>query len=250
MKRYFFEIAYDGGVFFGWQIQPNQVSVQQTIEEVLTKLNSQQSVSIVGCGRTDTGVHANSYIFHADLKSVSSAEQLQLKMNRMLPVSIAVKKIWEVNNDLHARFSATKRTYHYFIHTKKDPFKQAYSTYFPLEVDLDKMNEAAGCLTGIHDFTTFSKTNTDVKTHICEVFKAKWRRTEDGYFFEYTANRFLRNMVRATVGTLLEVGLGKLTPEEFKTVFQSLDRSQCAGSAPAQGLYLWNVEYQPDSHES
>lgn len=242
MKRYFFEISYDGGAFFGWQIQPNQISVQQTIEEVLTKLNSQSPVSIVGCGRTDTGVHAESYIFHADLEHVPT--DLIYKMNKMLPTSVAVKQMWEVSPDLHARFSAVKRTYRYFVHTNKNPFKQAYSTYFPAKLDVEKMNEAAEYLIGTHDFTTFSKTNTDVKTHICEVFEAKWMATEDGYCFEYTANRFLRNMVRATVGTLFEVGLGKLSVIEFSEIFSSSDRSRCAGSAAPQGLYLWEIEYR------
>lgn len=243
MKRYFFEIAYDGGAFFGWQIQPKQVSVQETIEQALTKLNSRQPVAIVGCGRTDTGVHASSYIFHADLDGIESAEQLQYKLNKMLPATISILQIREVDPELHARFSAVKRTYRYYIHTLKNPFKHAYSTYFPSELNVGKMNEAARELIGTHDFTTFSKTNTDVKTHMCEVFHAHWESTENGYVFEYTANRFLRNMVRATVGTLLEVGVGKMTPEEFKNIFHSLDRSKCAGSAPAQGLYLSNVEY-------
>lgn len=243
MKRYFFEISYDGGAYFGWQIQPNQVSVQQTIEKVLTKLNSQRAVSVVGCGRTDTGVHAYRYVFHADLNEVQSGEQLRYKMNKMLPESIAVKSIREVGQDMHARFSATKRTYRYFIHREKNPFRHNYSTYFPLELDIDQMNEAAKCLIGSHDFTTFSKTNTDVKTHICEVVHARWEKTEEGYVFEYTANRFLRNMVRATVGTLFDVGTGKITISEFEDIFKSLDRSRCAGSAPPQGLYLWDIDY-------
>lgn len=243
MKRYFFEIAYDGGAFFGWQIQPKQISVQETIEHALTQLNSRKPVAIVGCGRTDTGVHASSYIFHANLDAVASVEQLQYKLNKMLPATIAIHQIREVDPELHARFSAVKRTYRYYIHTRKNPFKHAYSTYFPSELNVEKMNKATRSLIGTHDFTTFSKTNTDVKTHVCEVFHAQWETTEDGYVFEYTANRFLRNMVRATVGTLLEVGLEKITPEEFKGIFESLDRSKCAGSAPAQGLYLCGVEY-------
>lgn len=243
MSRYFFEIAYDGGEYFGWQIQPNQVSVQQTIEEALTRLNSNNSISIVGCGRTDTGVHAESYVFHADISLSSSSEELRYKLNKMLPSSIAIKKIWEVENTLHARFSARKRTYKYFIHTTKNPFKHHFSTYYTLELDIAKMNEAAVLLLGNHDFTTFSKTNTDVKHHFCEVFEAKWTETTDGYCFEYTANRFLRNMVRATVGTLLGVGTGKMTIDEFHAIFKSLDRSQCGSSAPPQGLYLWKIEY-------
>lgn len=243
MKRYFFEISYDGGAFFGWQIQPKEVSVQQTIEGVLTRLNSLKRVCIVGCGRTDTGVHAHKYIFHADLAEIDSYEQLQYKMNKMLPTSVSVNRIWEVNPDLHARFNAVKRTYKYFIHTKKNPFRKAYSTYLTFDLNVDRMNEAAKCLIGSNDFTTFSKANTDVRTHICEVFKAEWTKAEDGYCFEYTANRFLRNMVRATVGTLLEVGTEKISVEEFEMIFHSLDRSRCAGSAPAQGLHLWDVTY-------
>ncbi len=243
MKRYFFEIAYNGNEFFGWQIQPNASSVQQTIEDALTKLNALKPVSIVGCGRTDTGVHASSYIFHVDLIESSSLDQLKYKLNKILPNSIAIKSIWEVSQDMHARFSAIKRTYRYFIHQEKDPFRDLFSTYYPLTVDIDKMNRAANHLIGIHDFTTFSKTNTDVKTHICEVFTAKWHKTVDGLFFEYTANRFLRNMVRATVGTLIDVGKGKISEEDFLTIFHSLDRSKCGSSAPPQGLFLYKIDY-------
>lgn len=242
MKRYFFEISYDGAAFNGWQIQPKEVSVQQTIEGVLTKLNRLTPVAIVGCGRTDTGVHASSYIFHADLDEILFSE-LKYKMNKMLPSTIAVHRIWEVPGDLHARFSATKRMYHYFIHTDKNPFKHNYSTYYPFDLDVEAMNEAALCLLGVHDFTTFSKLNSDVKTYICTVYEAKWYKSEGGYRFEYQANRFLRNMVRATVGTLLDVGTGKITPHQFEAIFKSLDRKKCAGSAPAQGLYLSKVEY-------
>ncbi|HLU86936.1 MAG TPA: tRNA pseudouridine(38-40) synthase TruA [Taishania sp.] len=243
MKRYFFEISYDGGAFYGWQVQPKQITVQQTIEDALTKLNSLCKVEIVGCGRTDTGVHAYNYVFHADLDLKMTCEEFVYKLNKMLPTTIAVHKMFEVADDLHARFSATKRTYRYFIHRTKNPFKHQYSTYFPFELDLEKMNQAASFLIGNHDFTTFSKTNTDVKTHLCDVFEAKFYDTEDGYYFEYTANRFLRNMVRATVGTLLEVGLHKISVEEFVAIFKSLDRSKCASSAPPQGLYLYTIEY-------
>lgn len=243
MKRYFFEVAYDGGAFFGWQVQIGQSSVQQTIENALTKLNSNIHVPIVGCGRTDAGVHAKCSTFHADLELKIDLDKLQYRLNKILPSSISILRIKEVDGELHARFSATKRTYRYFIHTQKNPFKHNYSTYLPGVLNLEKMNEACQLLLGTHDFTTFSKANTDVKTHICTVFKAEWSTTEDGYVFEYAANRFLRNMVRATVGTLLLVGQEKITIEAFKNIFESLDRSQCASSAPAQGLYLWQVEY-------
>lgn len=243
MIRYFFEIAYDGGAFFGWQIQPKQTSVQETIEQALTKLNSNKPIAIVGCGRTDTGVHAHRYIFHADYEQAIDVEQLKYKLNKMLPSTISVFAINEVEDSLHARFSAVRRTYRYFVHKEKNPFKHAYSTYLPLDLDLEKMNEAAKNLLGHHDFTTFSKANTDVKTHLCEVFEATWSETEDGYVFEYTANRFLRNMVRATVGTLFDVGTGKYTPEQFKKIFLSQDRSKSSGSAAPQGLYLWKIIY-------
>jgi tRNA pseudouridine38-40 synthase len=243
VKRYFFEVAYDGGMFCGWQVQPQQETVQQTIEYALTKLNSNIHVPIVGCGRTDTGVHAKSSIFHADLELKISLDLLHFRLNKILPYSISILAIKEVESDMHARFSAKKRTYRYFIHTQKNPFKQKYSTLLPGDLNLEKMNEACQLLLGTHDFTTFSKAKTDVKTHICTVVKAHWSTTEDGYVFEYAANRFLRNMVRATVGTLLLVGQEKISIEEFKNIFESMDRSQCASSAPAQGLYLWQVEY-------
>ncbi len=243
MRRYFFEISYDGSAFFGWQIQPNEPSVQETIERALTKLNGNKAVSIVGCGRTDTGVHAHSYVFHVDFLQEIDTEQWVYKLNKMLPTTIAAKNCWEISTDIHARFSAVKRTYRYYIHFEKDPFKHAFSTYIPQELAIHQMNEASKCLLGIHDFTTFSKTNTDVKTHLCEVFEACWKQDEKGWYFEYSANRFLRNMVRATVGTLFAVGSGKISIEKFQQIFNSTDRSQCLGSAAPQGLHLWSVEY-------
>lgn len=244
IKRYFFECAYDGGQYFGWQIQPKQISVQETIEKYMTRLNSNQPVSIVGCGRTDTGVHAHSSIFHVDLDIAINVSEWVYKLNKMLPASISIKKGWEVTLDDHARFTAKRRTYRYYIHQNKSPFKHAYSTFFPNKLDFGRMNEAALHLIGTHDFTTFSKTNTDVKTHICEVFGAQWvQLNEEEAYFEYSANRFLRNMVRATVGTLFEVGLGKISPEQFKSILHAQDRKQSAGSAAAQGLYLWGIEY-------
>lgn len=243
MKRLFFEISYDGTDFYGWQIQTNQNSIQGEIQQALTKLNSNQLIEIVGCGRTDAGVHAYRSVFHADFEKIpiSDYQQFTYTINKMLPHSIAVHRIYEETK--HARFDAIRRTYRYYIHQQKNPFKERFSSYFNLELDVDKMNQAALCLIGIHDFTTFSKANTDVKTHICEVFEAKWHRTEDGYYFEFSANRFLRNMVRATVGTLFQVGLNKVTIAEFQNVLKAQDRSKSAASAPANGLSLWRVEY-------
>ena len=244
MRRYFFECSYNGGAFYGWQIQPKQISVQETIQKYMTRLNSNQPVVIVGCGRTDAGVHAHSSIFHIDFDREIDLSEWIYKLNKMLPTTISIKEGYEVTLDDHARFTAKKRTYRYFIHKTKTPFKHAYSTLYPYPLDFEAMNIAASFLIGTHDFTTFSKANTDVKTHICEVFGAKWIQVnEEEAYFEYTANRFLRNMVRATVGTLYEVGLGKITPSEFKEILQSQDRTKCGGSAAAQGLFLWKVEY-------
>lgn len=244
MFTYYFEVAFDGTDFFGWQNQPKQISVQETIEKVLSKLHGNQEIKIVGCGRTDTGVHAKSYVFHAQLSEVTSLEQLKHKMNKMLPSSIVINEIKQVDDDFHARYSARWRTYRYFIHLKKDPFKVRHSTYLHQQPDFVKMNLACEFLIGNHDFTTFSKVNSDVKSHDCEVKNAKWITDgNDEVYFEITANRFLRNMVRATVGTLLDVGYGKITPEEFKLFLNAKDRRKSSASAPAEGLFLWGVEY-------
>lgn len=242
--RYFITLSYDGTDFFGWQTQPKQISVQETIESALSKLYSNEPIKVVGCGRTDSGVHAKSYTLHVDLPHLHSEEELIFKLNCMLPSSVAIHSVQEVNAEKHARFDAKWRTYRYFIHTTKDPFKTQHSTYFHHALNFELMNQAAKSLIGQHDFTSFSKVNTDVKTHICKVSKAEWvQLSETDYYFEYTANRFLRNMVRATVGTLFDVGIGKISLEEFTSIFNSLDRSKASGSADAQGLFLWEVEY-------
>lgn len=242
--RYFLNLSYDGTDFFGWQSQPRQISVQETLEVALSKLYSNEPIKVVGCGRTDSGVHAKSYTLHVDLPHLNSEEELIFKMNRILPSSVAIHSMEEVDSEKHARFDAKRRTYRYFIHINKDPFKVKHSTYFHHDLDFDAMNKAAECLIGEYDFTTFSKVNTDVKTHVCDVTKAKWNQlSETEFYFEYTANRFLRNMVRATVGTLFAVGTGKISVEEFNSIFKSQDRSKALGSADAQGLFLWEVEY-------
>lgn len=244
MKRYFFEISYDGTDYFGWQIQPKQLSVQALVQSCLSRLHSNKKIEIVGCGRTDTGVHAHHYVFHVDVPEIESCEQLLFKLNRMLPESISVQRIYPVPSDLHARFDAKWRTYRYFVHTKKNPFKSRFSTYFPQPLNFELMNEAAQLLIGTHDFTTLSKAHTDVKTHICEVSRARWEATSDeDYYFEITANRFLRNMVRATVGTLFDVGTAKLSPVEFDERIQAKDRSLASGSAAPNGLFLWDISY-------
>ena len=243
MKRYFLQLAYDGSQFFGWQIQPKQISVQETIEKCLSKLHSNENVKITGCGRTDTGVHARDYFAHADLPETNT-EQLVFKLNKMLPDSIAIKSVFEVEPDKHARFDATERVYRYFVHTQKDPFLAGRSLLVNQPLNFDAMNKAAEKMIGKKDFTSFSKLHTDVKTNICDVRSAKWVQTsESTYYFEISADRFLRNMVRATVGTLLDVGMSKLQPEDIDRILADKDRQAASKSAAAPGLFLWEIKY-------
>lgn len=243
IKRYFFEISYKGTDYFGWQRQPKQISIQEEIEDTLSKIYSNTKIPILGCGRTDTGVHAMHYIFHVDLEEVSEQEQFVFKMNRMLPNSIVVHSMQEVEIEKHARFDATKRTYRYFIHKKKDAFINDTSWHFPQELDLVKMNEAANYLIGQQDFTSLSKIHTDVKTNICTIYKAEWVIEENIIYFEIAADRFLRNMVRATVGTLIDIGTGKIEVSEIINILAAKDRQAASSSVPAHGLFLWKVEY-------
>jgi len=244
MQRYFLELAYDGTDYFGWQRQPNDISVQQVIEEQLSKLHSNTSIKVMGCGRTDTGVHAHHFILHCDLPKVENSVLFLNKLNKMLPSSIAVHNLIEVEEDKHARFDATSRTYRYFVNKEKNPFKADYSWNLKRSLNLKKMNEASKVLLGEQDFTSLSKKNTDVKTNICTVTKAEWIVQEEGsIYFEITANRFLRNMVRATVGTLVDIGLNKLQKEDLIQILEQKDRRAASISAPAHGLFLWKVEY-------
>jgi tRNA pseudouridine38-40 synthase len=243
LQRYFIELSYDGTDFYGWQKQPEDISVQEVIEAQLTKLHSNRPISVVGCGRTDTGVHASHYILHVDIPTVQDLKNFQFKLNRMLPASIAIHDVFPVSNDWHARFSATSRTYRYFLHQKKDPFVASKSWYFPQELNLQAMNDAAKLLLGTQDFTSLSKLHTDVKTNICTVTKAEWKYDGESLYFEISADRFLRNMVRATVGTLIEVGLGKIQPDTITNILEAKDRGAAATSVPPQGLFLWQIAY-------
>jgi tRNA pseudouridine38-40 synthase len=245
VKRIAVKIAYRGTTFHGWQRQPKEISVQEILEESLFKLfGKKEKYPIVGCGRTDTGVHASEYYFHVDLPSDANLADLDYKLNRMVGSEIVIKEVKEVAPDWHARFDATKRTYRYFIHREKDPFITDESVYIPGPLDFEKMNEACPYLLGKQDFTSLSKLHTDVKTNICTVTEAKWvQMNETRYYFEISADRFLRNMVRATVGTLLEIGQGKMPPSEMKVILEKMDRSAAAMSAPGQGLFLCGVEY-------
>lgn len=242
--RYFIELSYKGTDFFGWQRQPNHISIQETIEVSLTKINSNQKVSVVGCGRTDTGVHAHHYILHVDLEEIEDIEKFKFKLNCMLPESISISNIIVVDDDKHARFHATARTYRYYIHKRKNPFLQDRSWFYGQNLDFDAMNKAAKTLIGKQDFTSLSKLHTDVKTNICDVSSAKWVQVDnESCYFEITADRFLRNMVRATVGTLVDVGVGKFKISDMRRILDEQDRQSASTSAPAQGLFLWKITY-------
>lgn len=243
MQRTFIEIQYDGTPFSGWQIQPNGITVQETIEKVLTAFNSNKPIQIVGCGRTDAGVHASYFIFHFDKPVHWNNKDLVYKMNKMLPNAIVVKKCMAVIPEAHARFDATERAYDYFIHYNKSPFINLYSTYYPFELDIVAMNQAAQFLIGTQDFECFSKVHTDVKTFICTITYAEWKTTEHGIVFTIRANRFLRNMVRAVVGTLLEIGRGNQPPDFVRSVIKSKSRAEAGESVPACGLFLSDVKY-------
>ncbi|OIQ35896.1 MAG: tRNA pseudouridine(38-40) synthase TruA [Crocinitomix sp. MedPE-SWsnd] len=243
MGRVFIKLAYKGTNFFGWQIQPNEPTVQAEIERVLTQLNGNNEVKITGCGRTDTGVHASDYYAHCDIPFEVSNEKLKFKLNSMLSKDIVVHDILGVEKDAHARFDAEKRTYHYFIHQNKDPFIQNVSWERHGELDVSKMNEACLSLLKHEDFECFSKVKTEVNNFNCNVTNAGWVKSDKGYIFTITANRFLRNMVRAIVGTMVEIGEGKLSNEEFEKILDSKNRSEAGQSVPARGLFLAKIDY-------
>ena len=290
-KRYFIRFSYDGTAYHGWQIQPNSVSVQETLQGALSTL-LRREVEVVGAGRTDAGVHARMMVAHFDwpsqqensqlsarlcrsacprtlnsltgsaaslveelstpnsqlstFNSQLNCSQLVYKLNKLLPPDIAVQEVYPVAADLHARFSATSRTYHYFIHLAKSPFLRPYSWYVYTTLDFSRMNEAARLLLDYEDFTSFSKTHTDAKTNLCRVTHAVWEETEDGgWRFTITANRFLRNMVRAIVGTLVEVGRGRMTIDEFRQVIESRNRCVAGESVPGHALFLVDIQYPP-----
>lgn len=240
--RYFLELAYNGKNYFGYQIQPNQISVQEVIEDRLSKILRKQ-ISIVAAGRTDAGVHAKKMFVHFDYEENLSGELIK-KLNAFLPKDIAIYRLFLMDEEAHARFDATSRSYNYFISPFKDPFSFESAWIFNRELNLDKMNEAAKLLIKKGDFGSFAKLHTDVKTNICDVREAFWRKNENNQLvFQITADRFLRNMVRAIVGTLVEVGLGKISIQEFNDIIEQKNRSSAGASAPASGLYLVDVQY-------
>ena len=240
-KRFFLEFSYAGTAYHGWQRQPNALSVQEVMEEALALLLKQQT-PLTAAGRTDTGVHAKQMFAHFDADT-TDLEQLIFRLNQFLPNDIAVIRIREVKPRAHARFDALSRTYEYHLNNFKSPFVQgmSYGLYQPL--DVEQMNKAASILLEYEDFECFSKAHTDVKTFLCTISKAVWEKSETGLVFTITANRFLRNMVRAIVGTLIEIGLDKKNIQAGHTVIESKNRSLAGYSVPAEGLFLTHIEY-------
>ncbi len=242
--RYFIELQYDGGAYCGWQRQPEQPTVQGTIEDAISKL-LRKPTEIVGAGRTDTGVNASFYISHFDTTEEIDCGQIVYKLNAMLPHDIAIKRIYRVADDLHARFDAKEREYTYLISPVKSPFRRHSAWICYYQLDIEKMNEAAKVLLTTSDFTTFAKLNSNNKTNICRVTHAEWVVESDGTLrFTIRADRFLRNMVRSIVGTLVDVGRGRYSVEEFAEIVASCDLSKASGGAPPQGLFLSNVKYK------
>tara|TARA_B100001146_G_scaffold209472_1_gene206484 strand:- start:44082 stop:44840 length:759 start_codon:yes stop_codon:yes gene_type:complete len=240
--RYFFDISYHGKHYHGWQIQPDAISVQQVVQEILSTY-FRTPINIIGAGRTDTGVHARQLFFHVDIEAVFEQEETRFKLNRFLPKDISIQQILPVTSEAHARFDATARTYEYWITLEKDPFRQELTWHLQRTPDINLMNQAAEALLSHEDFECFSRSNTDVKTFLCDIREAQWEQQDKLLVFTITADRFLRNMVRAIVGTLVDVGLQKRSIEDFRRILASKDRSQAGASAPAQGLFLTQVQY-------
>lgn len=248
-------MAYDGSGFSGWQIQPEGRTVQQEVMNALSTLLKQE-VAVTGAGRTDAGVHASCFIAHFDVDRSGSGrtegstsvpdpsgEKFVFKLNRFLPPDIVVYRIFEVPDELHARYSATYRTYHYHLASSKPLFNRNYAHYVYGKLHTEAIDRCCGVILETGDFTSFARLHSDVKTNLCRVTHAEWRKVEQGYLFEITADRFLRNMVRSITGTLLEVGLGKLDLEGFKKIIEAKDRSKAGPSLPAQGLFLVDIGY-------
>ena len=248
MMRYFILLSYDGTNFHGWQAQKNAISIQKIISDALSMM-LRENISLTGCGRTDTGVHAREYYAHVNLEkdlSKAQAEKLVFKLNSYLGKDMALQKIFPVRPDAHARFSASLRTYKYYITLVKDPFLVNQSFYHYGPVDIELMNRGADLIMKYSDFTSFSKVDSDTKTKICKVNEARWERSGNLLVFTISADRFLRNMVRAIAGTLLDLGTGKMNLRELKLVIEAKNRSDAGDSVPACGLFLHQVNYPED----
>jgi tRNA pseudouridine38-40 synthase len=241
--RYFVTFAYDGSRYHGWQIQPNGDSVQQQLQRGLSLL-LRCDIIVTGAGRTDAGVHARMMVAHFDYQGEIDGRQLAYKLNKLLPRDIAVERVERVDDDLHARFSATSRMYRYYLHTQKNPFLSNTSCEIHYHLDFNKMNEAARVLMEYDDFGAFCKAHADVKTTLCDVTVAEWHQTSPTtWYFEIRANRFLRNMVRAVVGTLIEVGRGRVTIDDFRKIVEGKKRTEAGESMPAHALFLEDITY-------
>lgn len=244
--RYFASISFDGKNYKGWQIQTNAPSVQQLIEERFSTILD-QAVKVTGTGRTDTGVHAKNFVFHFELnKPAVDIKKLIYRLNTYLPKDIVLHKMWNVPGTAHARFDALLRTYEYHLHIEKDPFLNGLSYYLYYTPDLDIMNEAARILTGYKDFTSFCKLHSDNKTKLCNIKSAEWVKKGHRYIFTICADRFLRNMVRAITGTMLEIGRHKISINEFRGIIEKKDRNAAGPSVPPEGLYFTRVTYPDD----
>lgn len=241
--RYFIQISYKGTNYVGWQFQPNGLSIQESLEKALS-LILRDEIKVTGAGRTDAGVHASFFIAHFDsIIDIRDIKKVIYSLNNYLSNDIAIQDIRRVNDDAHARFDALSRTYNYRVSTAKNPFEFDFSYYLKFKPDIELMNKATKILFEFKDFTSFSKLHTDVKTNNCKIEIAEWKQEGDILIFVIKADRFLRNMVRAIVGTLLDVGNGKISLEEFRTIIKLKDRSEAGFSVPAQGLYLVVIEY-------
>lgn len=240
--RYFIHLSYFGKNYHGWQSQPNAISVQQELTRALSILLG-EAIEIVGAGRTDSGVHAKEMYAHFDYTKEIDSENIVKRLNSFLPKDIAVFSVFKVAKEAHARFDATKRTYEYKIHLQKDAFKNDFSWFFHTKIDIEQMNKACEILFDYIDFQCFSKSNTDVFTYNCKISEAYWIKQENDLLFTITADRFLRNMVRAIVGTLIGVGQHKISLEDFEEIIKSKNRAKAGFSVPAHGLYLTKVTY-------
>lgn len=243
-KRYFVELSYDGTSYHGWQTQPNGITVQECLDKALSVYFRQEIVSL-GCGRTDAGVHATQFFAHFDVAELPSAKVFAsvTSLNSLLPYTIAIKRVFEVADEAHARFDATMRAYRYYLHFEKDPFKIDRSWLYKGQLNVAAMNSAAQLLLGFTDFSCFSKSKTQTFTNNCKISEAQFEKVEGGLVFHIKADRFLRNMVRAIVGTLILVGKGDLKPEDVADIVASKNRSNAGQSVPACGLYLVKIAY-------
>lgn len=245
MMRYFIELAYNGKKYHGWQTQPDTITVQGVLEKTLSIL-LREKVQVMGAGRTDAGVHAKQLFAHFDFDEIVAISDLHFKLNSFLPKDISIQNIFQVNEDAHARFNAIEREYEYLITFKKNPFLEDFAYLIHQHPNIDLMNKAANVLLDYKDFQCFSRSKSDVKTYYCDVKKAFWKMENSQLVFTIKADRFLRNMVRAIVGTLLDIGFKKISLEDFHEIIKNKNRSKAGTSAPAKGLYLTRVVY-PDN---